>query len=264
MSVTRTLRQVLALAPIVLVAGCMLPSGGAHDPEKTMLYVNLVVADLALQAEDSFRTGEGWQELGAEVKVMQGAAQTLPAGSSRTPKVAALVAEAGRTVAIFETAMPDVALGYVAERSLHERAPQLLASWEEVIRGMGDSGAPASQVQIANRQVVLVERMAQRATEAMAGGDRGVSAADALSRDQAVYSQVLDGMQKGNPELGLERVASSRAQAALTKLQALQVTQAGAAEALLKQVPAVQSARQAADHLRSIRSELMEAAPPRY
>ena len=48
---------------------------------------------------------------------------------------------------------------------------------------MSDAGAPASQINLANRQIVLADRMSRRVTEILAGGDRAVTAADALSRD---------------------------------------------------------------------------------
>ena len=91
------------------------------------------------------------------------------------------------------------------------RIPQISARLDEVVRAMSDSGAPASQINLANRQIVLADRMSRRVTEILAGGDRAVTAADALSRDSAVFGQVLAGLKEGNAEIGVNRVTSTAA-----------------------------------------------------
>jgi len=95
--------------------------------------------------------------------------------------------------------------------SFNARIPQISARLDEVVRAMSDSGAPASQINLANRQIVLADRMSRRVTEILAGGDNAVSAADALSRDSAVFGQVLQGLKEGNDEIGVQRVTSTQA-----------------------------------------------------
>ena len=95
--------------------------------------------------------------------------------------------------------------------SFNARIPQISARLDEVVRAMSDSGAPASQINLANRQIVLADRMSRRVTEILAGGERAVSAADALSRDSAVFGQVLQGLKEGNDEIGVTRVSSTQA-----------------------------------------------------
>src|SRR5918993_723726 len=95
--------------------------------------------------------------------------------------------------------------------SFNARIPQISARLDEVVRAMSDAGAPASQINLANRQIVLADRMSRRVTEILAGGDRAVTAADALSRDSAVFGQVLAGLKDGNPEIGVNRVTSTAA-----------------------------------------------------
>ncbi len=101
------------------------------------------------------------------------------------------------------------------------RIPQLSARLDEVVRAMSDSGAAASQINIANRQIVLADRMSRRVTEILAGGDRAVTAADALSRDSAVFGQVLNGLREGNPELGVNRVTSPAALNSVNQVEKL-------------------------------------------
>ena len=85
----------------------------------------------------------------------------------------------------------------------NSRIPQISARLSEVVSAMSDSNAPASQINLANRQVVLADRMSRRVTEILAGGERAVSAADALSRDSAVFGQVLKGLKEGSPDLNV-------------------------------------------------------------
>jgi len=101
------------------------------------------------------------------------------------------------------------------------RVPRLSFQLDEVVRALSDANAPASQISIANRQIVLADRMSRRVTEIVVGGENTVSAADALSRDATVFGQVLQGMRDGNPELGVNRITSPAGLAALAAVEAL-------------------------------------------
>ena len=105
--------------------------------------------------------------------------------------------------------------------SFTARIPQISARLDEVVRQMADSGSAASQVNLANRQIVLADRMSRRVTEIRAGGDNAITAADALSRDSSVFSQVLEGLQKGNSTMGISQVSSGTAAAAVTAVEKL-------------------------------------------
>jgi twitching motility protein PilJ len=101
------------------------------------------------------------------------------------------------------------------------RVPQLSARLSEVVSAMSDYSAPAAQINLANRQIVLADRMARRVTEVVAGGEKSVSSADALSRDTAVFSQVLSGLKSGNPELNVSAVASPAAMTSVVAAEQL-------------------------------------------
>ncbi|HQZ30614.1 MAG TPA: methyl-accepting chemotaxis protein [Arenimonas sp.] len=107
------------------------------------------------------------------------------------------------------------------------RVPRLAFQLDEVVRALSDANAPASQISIANRQIVLADRMSRRVTEIIAGGENTVSAADALSRDATVFAQVLDGLRNGNEELGVNRLTTAAGLAALDAVE----TQYGEAQA---------------------------------
>jgi twitching motility protein PilJ len=116
----------------------------------------------------------------------------------------------GEVLATTETAM-----------SFNIRVPQLSAQLAEVVRGMSDAGAPAAQINLANRQIVLADRMSRRVTEILAGGDAAVTAADALQRDSVVFGQVLDALRRGAPEDGIQQVTHPAAVVALDKVAQL-------------------------------------------
>ena len=97
------------------------------------------------------------------------------------------------------------------------RVPRLAFQLDEVVRSLSDANAPASQISIANRQLVLADRMSRRVTEIVAGGENAVSAADALSRDAGVFASVLEGFRDGNAEMGYNRITSA---AGIANLQA--------------------------------------------
>lgn len=99
------------------------------------------------------------------------------------------------------------------------RIPRLAFQLDEVVRALSDANAPASQISIANRQIVLADRMSRRVTEIIAGGENTVSAADALSRDATVFAQVLEGLRNGNAELGVNRLTTPAGLAALDAVE---------------------------------------------
>ena len=107
-----------------------------------------------------------------------------------------------------------IALAQTAD-SFTGRIPRLTARLDEVVRAMSDAGAPASQINIANRQIVLANRMAQRVAEIRSGSDQS----DALSRDAAVFAQVLAGLKGGNEDLGVVALTSPNARAAVEAVE---------------------------------------------
>lgn len=107
-----------------------------------------------------------------------------------------------------------LALAQTAD-SFTGRIPRLTARLDEVVRAMSDAGAAASQINIANRQIVLANRMAQRVAEIRAGSDQS----DALSRDAAVFAQVLAGLKQGNSDRGVVALTSPAARAAVEAVE---------------------------------------------
>jgi twitching motility protein PilJ len=86
---------------------------------------------------------------------------------------------------------------------------------------MSDYSAPASQINLANRQIVLADRMARRVAEVVSGGEKSISSADALSRDTAVFQQILSGLKSGNTELNVMAVSSPAAMSSVVAAEQL-------------------------------------------
>jgi len=101
------------------------------------------------------------------------------------------------------------------------RVPQLQAQLNEVVRAMIAGGAPTAQVFSALQQVVVAGTMSRRVTEIRAGGPGAAVAGDALARDAVVFGQVLEGLAKGNDDLGIAPVRNAAALAALQQSQDL-------------------------------------------
>ena len=262
MKSTRARHWLFAACGFALLAACMPKS--ARDADKALLYLHLGAADLAIESEAAFQAGDDWQALGDVIKDMQAAMKAVPADDPRAKKVAALVDEAAQTVAEFDRNMADVKASHEASAAFAAHGPDASKKWDRLLRAMAEGGAPVEQLMLANREILLMDRMSQRATEMLAGNERAVTAADAFARDLEIYRVVHEGLSSGNPDIGVERAASAAAQAALKELKPLLDAQAADAEKEFERIQALVSARDAVDRLRAIRLELLEAAPPRY
>ena len=140
------------------------------------------------------------------------------------------------------------------------RVPQLQAQLNEVVRAMAASGAPSSQVFSALQQVVVAGTMARRVTEIRAGGPGAAAAGDALARDAVVFSQVLDGLVKGNEELGVAPVRNAAALAALEQSQAQWTEMRKDLEAILASSRNLFAAQSAAASLTGGSEGMLEAS----
>ncbi|MBO9717230.1 MAG: methyl-accepting chemotaxis protein [Pseudoxanthomonas sp.] len=140
------------------------------------------------------------------------------------------------------------------------RVPQLQAQLNEVVRAMTAGGAPASQVFSALQQVVVAGTMARRVTEIRAGGPGAAAAGDALSRDAVVFGQVLEGLSKGNEELGVAPVRNAGALAALEQSQALWTEMRKDLDAILGSSKNLFAAQAAAASLVTGSDKMLEAS----
>ena len=124
------------------------------------------------------------------------------------------------TDAILASEQTVLSLHQVAA-TLAETVPQLQVEYEKVVEILLQSGAPASQVAVAQRQSLLAERILGSVNTVLAGDDTAVQAADAFGRDASRFGQVLDGMLGGAPSIQVTRVQDPDARARLAEIAEL-------------------------------------------
>ena len=90
--------------------------------------------------------------------------------------------------------------------AINETMPNLLALSDEVVSLMIESGANASQIYIASRQLMLVPRISVNANKVLQGGVGSSAAAERFGRDAALFGRVLKGMLKGDRKMNVRRV----------------------------------------------------------
>ncbi len=136
--------------------------------------------------------------------------------------------------------------------------PQLQAQLNEVVRAMSASGAQSTQIYNALQQVVLGGTMARRVTEIRAGGAGAAVAGDALTRDAALFGQVLEGLGVGNEDLGIAPLRNAAALGALEQAQASWGTMKQDLDAILTSAQQLFAAQSSAAALTEASAQLLE------
>jgi len=143
--------------------------------------------------------------------------------------------------------------------TLAETVPQLQVEYEKVVEILLQSGAPASQVAVAQRQLLLAERILGSVNTVLAG-DAAAQAADAFGRDAGRFGQVLEGMLKGDAGIGVTRVEDADARARLAEIAELFQFVAGSVDEILETSPELFRVREAAGSIFSLSQTLLEEA----
>lgn len=97
--------------------------------------------------------------------------------------------------------------------------PVLQVRTDQATRVLTEAGAPAGQIYIASRQLVLADRLLRHVGEILQGGQAAITAADNLNRDSTLFSQVVNGLIDGNAQLGITPVRNEEARVILTDVQ---------------------------------------------
>ena len=100
----------------------------------------------------------------------------------------------------------------------NSKIPLLTARMEEIVRVLTERDAPASQIYMATRQMLLADRMLRRVSEILKGGDLAVTAADSFGRDAQIYGRVLDGLMNGSTELNIRALTDPQARGILNEV----------------------------------------------
>jgi twitching motility protein PilJ len=101
------------------------------------------------------------------------------------------------------------------------RIPQLTQRMEEIVRALTERDAPAGQIYMATRQMLLADRMLRRVSDILRGGDLAVTAADQFGRDAQMYGRVLDGLLNGNPDMNIRALTDPQARDVLNEVVAI-------------------------------------------
>lgn len=102
---------------------------------------------------------------------------------------------------------------------INEQIPTLLAVSDEVVAIMTEQGAPADQVYIATRQLMLTQRISSNVSRVLEGGEGAVTAADRFGRDAALFGSVIHAMLNGNPARRIQQIRNPEARAKLEEVQ---------------------------------------------
>ncbi|CAI8927352.1 MULTISPECIES: methyl-accepting chemotaxis protein [Pseudomonas] len=163
------------------------------------------------------------------------------------------------TDAILASEQTVLSLHQVAA-TLAETVPQLQVEYEKVVEILLQSGAPASQVAVAQRQSLLAERILGSVNTVLAGDDTAVQAADAFGRDASRFGQVLEAMLGGNEAIQVTRVQDPDARARLAEIAELFQFVAGSVDEILETSPELFRVREAAGSIFGLSQTLLDEA----
>ena len=141
--------------------------------------------------------------------------------------------------------------------AVNETMPTLLAVSDEVVSIMIESGANASQVYVAARQLMLIPRISVNANKVLQGGQGAASAADRFGRDAALFGRVLDAMLKGNRKMNIRRVRDPDARDKLAEVAELFETVHDLVGRILDQTPTLFKAQEASTFMVDKSEELL-------
>ncbi|NII11987.1 methyl-accepting chemotaxis protein [Oleiagrimonas sp. C23AA] len=98
------------------------------------------------------------------------------------------------------------------------KMPALNSQMDQVASILQQHGTP-EQTYTASRQMVLADRMIRRVQEILQGGEDAQAAADGLARDAQLYGSVLEGLLKGNSDVGVRALKDANARKILGNMQ---------------------------------------------
>ncbi|WP_312935702.1 methyl-accepting chemotaxis protein [Pseudomonas sp.] len=163
------------------------------------------------------------------------------------------------TDAIVSSEQTVLSLHQVAA-TLAETVPQLQVEYEKVVEILLKRGAPASQVAVAQRQLLLAERILGSVNTVLAGDATTAQAAATFGRDANRFGQVLQGMLEGNADLQISRVEDADARTRLAEIAELFQFVAGSVDEIIETSPELLRVREAAGNIFSGSQTLLDEA----
>ncbi len=144
--------------------------------------------------------------------------------------------------------------------TLAETIPQLQVEYEEVVDILLQSGAPAAQVSVAQRQSLLAERIIGSANKVLVGDEDSVLAADMFGRDASLFGRVLTAMLEGNDAMEIAKVTDEEALERLTEIAELFQFVTSSVDEILENSPELFQVREAANGIFTVSQTLLDKA----
>lgn len=161
------------------------------------------------------------------------------------------------TDAILASEQTVLSLHQVAA-TLAETIPQLQVEYEEVVDILLESGAPAAQVAVAQRQSLLAERILGSVNKVLSGDQDSVQAADMFGRDASLFGRVLSAMLEGNEAMGITRVSDVEALDRLAATSELFQFVSGSVDEILETSPELFQVRESSNSIFEVSQTLLD------
>ena len=143
--------------------------------------------------------------------------------------------------------------------TLNASIPDLQREYGNVVEVLMESGAPADQVALAQKQAWLAERVARNVDRMLTGGAGAQEAADQFNSDAGTFGAVLAGMLDGNPSLRVSRVDNPEARRSLEQINKLFAYVSSSVENIYKASPDLLKARTAGETVASQAPRVLDA-----
>lgn len=163
------------------------------------------------------------------------------------------------TDAILASEQTVLSLHQVAA-TLAETIPQLQVEYEEVVDILLESGAPAAQVSVAQRQSLLAERILGSVNKVLSGDQDSVQAADMFGRDASLFGRVLTAMLEGNEAMGISKVTDPEALDRLAAISELFQFVSGSVDEILETSPELFQVRESSNTIFEVSQTLLDKA----
>ncbi len=199
-------------------------------------------------ARDRFQQILGWQQANTPAEV-----------APRLQELETLWSEYSKNSDIISGGQEVVTSMRQHIHAIDEQIPTLLALTDEVVTALAEQNAPADQIYIATRQLMLIQRIASNVAKVLEGGEAAVTAADRFGRDAALYGRVLDGMLRGSRTLRINRVTEPGARAKLKEVLELFNQMSNRVGAILERSPEMFNISDASQAILGLSDKVLES-----
>lgn len=127
--------------------------------------------------------------------------------------------------------------------------PKLQAEYQNVVQLLIRSQAPADQIQKAERQIFLAERMLRNINKILEGTEESVGATDMFGKDATRFGRVLNGMLVGDAGINVRKVEVRRAYESLIEISDEFLEVNDSVDEILEIAPQLKKVREAADEI---------------